>query len=312
MTMPRLFLIVLTTFLLQLPSGLAAKPLTIVTDIAPVRALVEGVTRDLQRSSQLIPPNFSPHDFALKPSDIRKLQQADLIIWLGPEATPGLAKVMRQPALAAKAISLMDLPGTKRLDLRRAGVFDAEDDHEDAHAEDAHGHFDPHGWLDPSNAAVWVSAIAATLRDLDADQAGGYGANAAAFQQEIAGFSGGVKAALKGKQLLPYVQFHDAFQYFEAAFGLSPLGAATSEDEETTSLGVISDLRTALAAQPQSCVFVQDKLAEKRASVLLEVGGVQVGYLDALGRQIAADQFSYIALMSAISTSFRDCLLGAR
>ncbi len=310
--MPRLFLIVLTVFLLQLPSGLAAKPLSIVTDIAPVRSLVEGVTRDLQATEQLIPSNFSPHDFALKPSDIRRLQQADLIIWLGPEATPGLAKVMRQPALAAKAISLMDLPGTKRLDLRRAGIFGAKDDHEDAHAEDAHGHFDPHGWLDPSNAAAWVPAIAAALQELDAEQAGGYGANAAAFQQEIAGFTDGVKASLKGRQPLPYVQFHDAFQYFETAFGLSPLGAATSEDEETTSLGVISELRTTLAAQPQSCVFVQDKLAEKRASVLLEVGGVQVGYLDALGRQIAADEFGYIALMSAITASFSACLLGAR
>lgn len=42
----------------------------------------------------LLPANVSPHDFSLKPSHIRRLQKAGLVVWLGPELEPYLAKVM--------------------------------------------------------------------------------------------------------------------------------------------------------------------------------------------------------------------------
>ncbi|MEO1103841.1 MAG: zinc ABC transporter substrate-binding protein, partial [Pseudomonadota bacterium] len=61
------------------------------------------------------------------------------------------------------------------------------DDHDQGHieaaAQDHHGHdhddVDPHAWLDPQNAKIWVDAIAAAMSQADPENASTYFGNAA-------------------------------------------------------------------------------------------------------------------------------------
>ena len=73
-----------------LPALLLASPAfaevpKVVTDIAPVQGLVASVMGDLGTPDLLIPASASPHSHALKPSEARALQQADLVFWIGEE-----------------------------------------------------------------------------------------------------------------------------------------------------------------------------------------------------------------------------------
>jgi len=294
-----------TTYLLTFTAlGLLpaqARVLNIVTDIAPVRAIAQSVSGSLQKPIQLIGAGVSAHDFALKPSDIRKLQQADLIIWLGPQATPGLAKLLRQEAFKGKALSLSDVAETSALPLRKPGRFE-----DGLQADDMAP--DPHQWLDPENGKVWAQAIAGAMRSLDPDNADIYAHQVTDLIVKIDEVTALVRTDFVQASPLPYLQYHDAFQYFEAAFSLSPLGAAAVEDEENTSLGTIAALRDLQSSFPISCVFVQNKQQEKRARALLETSGVRVGYLDALGRDIPAEAYSYPALLTSIASGFAACL----
>src|SRR5579864_2911392 len=59
----------------------------ILVSIKPIYSLVLGLTKNvpkIQTELLLYPPN-SPHTFHLKPSDVKKIVDADLIIWVGPE-----------------------------------------------------------------------------------------------------------------------------------------------------------------------------------------------------------------------------------
>lgn len=290
----------ITLLLLILTTGsLSARPLVIVTDIEPVRAIVAAVTADLQTAEALIPPTVSAHDFALKPSDAIRLRAADLFVWLGPGATPGLARIALDPALADHALPLGEVAGTRHLPARRAGVFSAGTDN---------GEADPHAWLDPENATLWASAIADALTGLDPENALHYQQNADAFTKDVATARAKVTALLGTGPHRPFVQFHDSFQYFETAFGLTALGAATSEDEETTSLGILSDLRTALSESGQSCVIAATNEQAHRARALLDLPQTSLGQVDAMGRDLPGGNWRYTDFMEKIASGFAACL----
>ena len=287
------------TFTLLIAASMAqARSLTVLSDIAPVNVLVQAVAKDLQHPTPLIELQQSAHDFALRPSDIGRLGQADLIIWLGPQATPALAKLMATADLAAKSLDLSAIDGVNRLGLRKSGLFSQNADRPG---------LDPHLWLDPANAILWTGAIASALGQADPDNSAEYQENAAALIAEITQTSAQIRSALAVAPPVPFVQYHDGFQYFETAFGLSAIGSATAEDEESTSLGVISALREALAVGPRSCVFTRDAAQTKRAAPLLEIPGSRRGALDPIGRNLPDAAFTYPALLQSVAAGYLDC-----
>ncbi len=290
----------MAAFLICAANVAQARTLNIVTDIAPVTLLVRGVTGDAQDVVQLISGPVSPHDFALKPSDIRALQAADVIVWLGPEATPGLAKLLARPEFSAKAITLNGLQGTFLLRPRHAGLFMVP--------EKATDMFDPHTWLDPDNGALWAGLIAERLKSDDPDNAESYARGSDQLRAEIALAKARVTALFAQNQPRPFVQFHDAFQYFENQFALRQLGAATSETDEATSLGVMTQLRAELAGYKATCVFVQDEAQALHASALVEIPGTAIAFVDPLGRDIAKSGGTYPALLDAIANAIAGCL----
>lgn len=138
--------------LLPLPA-LADVP-RVMTDIAPIHSLTAQVMGDLGTPDVLLPPGADPHDFALRPSDAQALGEADIVFWVGEGLTPWLAEPLETLAGDAVHISLLEVEGWARLDIREAGHHDHghedHDDHEekheahDDHAHDEHGH-DEHG-----------------------------------------------------------------------------------------------------------------------------------------------------------------------
>jgi len=273
-----------------------ARAVTIVTDIAPVRAIASEIAGDAGRVSALIDAAVSVHDANLRPSDIRALKSADLILWMGAEVTPALAKVLSGGGITARVIDLSALPGVTRLPARETGDF--ADDHDHDHA----GGFDPHLWLDPANARIWSVAIAEHLAELDPARNDEFQAAQRSFARTLDTQMARLKAAFAGFQPR-FLQFHDAFQYFETRMGLAPLGALTQEDEEQTSLGVVARLRDI----PADCVFLSSESQIGRATNLLGGDAVRFIPLDALGRQFGKDPFTYSALIEALADGYLSC-----
>ena len=122
------------------------------------------------------------------------MQGADLVVWIGPELTPWLAKPLATLAGQAARVGLLNHPGTARLayrDTMAPGTGAGHDDHPHDHAGS-----DPHAWLDPDNASAWLGVIAEELAELDPANAGRYRANAAAGQERLALLSDRIEARL--------------------------------------------------------------------------------------------------------------------
>ena len=128
----------------------------VVTDIAPIQALVAKVMDGVGSSKQLLPANVSPHDYAMRPSEARALQNADLVVWVGAELTPMLEDSIESLAGAAATLELLHLNGTRELEFRESETFlemslggkdhhDHGDDHQDEHTDhDDHEEHDDH------------------------------------------------------------------------------------------------------------------------------------------------------------------------
>ena len=140
----RLSAAALAAFLpLALPA-LAESP-RVATDIAPVQSLVarvlDGVGAD-EMPAVIVRPGASPHGYAMRPSEARALEQADLVVWMGPGLTPWLVDPIETLAPEATHLSLLTAPETLILPGRIDPRFAAHDHDHDHGAAEGEGHDD--------------------------------------------------------------------------------------------------------------------------------------------------------------------------
>ncbi|MBO9478678.1 zinc ABC transporter substrate-binding protein [Shimia sp. R11_0] len=117
----------------------------VVTDILPVQALVAKVMQGVGTPTQLLPANQSPHSYAMRPSEARALQNADLVFWIGAELSPAMEEAIESLVSKGEAVSLLHLNGTRELEFRESETFlklslsEGGDDHDDhGHGDDDH------------------------------------------------------------------------------------------------------------------------------------------------------------------------------
>ena len=110
----------------------------VVASIKPVHSLVASVMNGVGKPGIIVDKGESPHTFAMKPSQARMLQQADVVFWIGPQIESFLSKPLEAIASNAKVVELVDTAGLTKLEVREGGAFEAHDDHDD-HGNHGHG-----------------------------------------------------------------------------------------------------------------------------------------------------------------------------
>ncbi len=288
-------------------SAAAAAAPDVVASIAPVHGVVARVMAGVGTPRLLTLPGASPHSYALRPSDARALADADIVFWIGPELEQFLEKPLAALAGDARKIALLRAPGLTVLPQREAGV------HDDAAHGHGHGHdhgdaaVDPHVWLDPDNAAAMADAIAAALTDIDAANAEAYAANAAAFRKDASALIERGRQALEPVRRRPVVVFHDAYQYFEARFGLSVLGAVAATPEAPAGPRRLHALQARAKAAAVGCVFIEPQFRRDRADVIAEATDAHVATLDPLGAALTPGPAFYADLIGAMIDAAAAC-----
>lgn len=345
MNQPKALLIAATTAALACTTTTAMALDGVVASIKPVHSLVAGVMAGVGEPELIVTGSNSPHTFSMRPSDARKLQSAPVVFWIGPELEAFLAEPVETLSAEARIVALGESDGLKRLEYREGGAFDshAHDEHaaEEAHGEDhaheddhshgheehaddhhhehadhdnhaegehAHGQFDAHYWLDPSNAAVMVDTIAATLSQLDPQNGESYLSNAAQLKQDILELDDEIAAVMEPLAGRPFVVFHDAYHYFEDRYGLEAAGAITINPETPPSAARIAELQEHIGELGAVCVFSEPQFDPQIADVLTEGTDARSGILDPEGAALTDGPELYFELLRDMATSFRQCL----
>lgn len=298
----------------------------VVVDIAPLHGLVSEVMAGVAAPALLLPPGSNAHSYAMRPSDAQTLSEAEVVIWVGEGLTPWLAEPVQTLAANASYLALLDTDGwtLRASDMKHDGHEEHDDhgdhddheDHEDdahdhdEHGDDAHDHgdVDPHAWLDPKVASVWVGHIAQTLSDVDPENATTYAANAQAMQGVLADLDAAIGAQMDGLGDRPLIWSHAAYGYFQDAYGLTAVGAISETDAAPAGPQHIAALRKLVVEGAAVCVFSDPEVSTRWNDVLGEGTDVKVGLIDPIGADIPTGLGQYQAMMTALSLNIADCL----
>jgi len=285
--------------------GSAQAEVKVLTSIKPLQLIAAAVQDGVAIPEVLLPPGASPHNYALRPSDVRKVQSVDLLYWIGPDMEDFLPRVLNGRTLPSVAVQ--DLPGLK---LRRF----AEDSHSHAEEADEHDHdhrpgsLDAHLWLSPVNARVIASKMAADLSAADPANAARYQSNLKAFDERLDALDLRLKARLAGIAGKPYFVFHEAFDYFEDAYGLKHTGVFSVAAEVQPGAQHVAAMRARLQEVGKTCVFSEPPLRPRLAETLVAGLPVKLAELDALGGYTPATAQGYEQVLEKLGNDLAGCL----
>ncbi|SFH24468.1 zinc ABC transporter substrate-binding protein ZnuA [Pseudomonas sp. NFACC45] len=300
-----IFVAFVASFLLIGPAQAEVK---VLTSIKPLQLIAAAVQDGVAVPEVLLPPGASPHHYALRPSDVRKVQSVDLLYWIGPDMESFLPRVLNGRTLPSVAVQ--DVPG---LTLRHF----AQDSHshaEDEHGADEHDHdhrpgtIDAHLWLSPINARVIAARMAADLSAADPANASRYQSNLKGFNQRLDALDGRLKTRLAGVAGKPYFVFHEAFDYFEDHYGLKHAGVFAVAAEVQPGAQHVAAMRNRLQTVGKTCVFSEPPLRPRLAETLVAGLPVKLAELDALGGYTPATAQGYEQLLEKLGNDLAGCL----
>ncbi|SQJ18941.1 High-affinity zinc uptake system protein znuA precursor [Serratia rubidaea] len=281
----------------------------VVTSVRPLGFIASAIADGVTETEVLLPNGASPHDFALRPSDLRRLRSADLVVWVGPELEAFLSKPL-QPIDAQKQLSVAALPAIKPLLLKDAeGGEHHHEGHDDEHEHGHHhGEYNMHLWLSPEMAKVTAIAIHDRLLELMPQNKDKLDANLRQFENLLTQTDKNVGKMLTPVQGKGYFVFHDAYGYFEKHYGLSPLGHFTVNPEIQPGAQRLHQIRTQLVEQKAVCVFAEPQFRPAVITAVAKGTKVRSGTLDPLGSGIALGKDSYGNFLTALSNQYVSCL----
>ena len=292
------------------PAGAAPK---VVASIVPVHAIVAAVMGEKGTPELLLSGQMSEHAASLSPQQLAALAGADLIFMATPNVEIRLGQISGSEAVEGKAfVALAEAPGVSHLKLREGGPWEAHDHEEAGNIEGAEGvsAYNGHVWLSPANAKAMAATVAAELAKADPGNAAAYAANAAAFAEESDRLQVEIAAQLAPVKDKPFIVFHDAYPYFEQAFGLSAVGSIADSTAEPPSAKRLGEIRAKLAATGAGCVFREPQFDDRFAATVVEDSSARLGVLDAVGADLTPGPGAYFQLMRNLAASLKTCLSG--
>jgi len=284
----------------------------VVASILPLQSLAAGVMAGIAEPSVLIRAAGSPHSYNLRPSEARLINEAELIFWIGPDYEAFLAKPLEALGGKARAVPLIKASGVSTLPAREGGNWD-EHSHGPGHK---HTHKkgvveqDAHVFLDTANAKAIVGAMAQALGDVDSDNRARYEANAAATLARLDSLDAELKALLAPVSRVPYVVFHDGYQYYEKRYGLNAMGSITVSPERTPGARRLTEIRRKIDRLKAACVFSEPQFDSGFVRTVTEGSQARLGTLDYIGVDQAPGPDAYFAIMRGLARSLTGCLAG--
>ncbi|MBL0477531.1 zinc ABC transporter substrate-binding protein ZnuA [Aeromonas veronii] len=307
---------IIALFTALLAVSLPVRAIEVLTTIKPLGFIAAAITDGVSEPKVLLPTGASPHDFSLRPSDIRNINSAGLVVWVGPELEGFMAKPLANHphALTLTQVEGMPLFNYATQDSHDSHNHDDQDhaahehgDHDEGHEGHHHEGVDPHIWLGPTQAKVIAKAIASELGKLDPANQARYDANLAAFDTKVDAKDKVIAGQMKAVNEKGYFVFHEAYGYWERHYGMSSKGHFTVSPERRPGAKTLVEIRKALEEKQASCIYAEPQFSPAVIESVARNTGAKVLLLDEVGEQVPLGPDGYPQFMQQLADAFAQC-----
>ena len=282
----------------------------VLVSIPPLHSLAAGLMAGTgEEPALLLEDAASPHSYSLKPSDMIKIEQAELVVMVDEYLEGFLHKPLRDKQ--DKVLVLSQAKGIKTYPLRSIHHHHNEDVDEHSHEHNEHyeeSDIDEHIWLDTDNAKAVLNALQDSLVKLYPENQEKYQENKIALFAELDELKAKQQAELATVKNEPFLVYHDGWQYYEKQNGLNGVGSVVIDEDILQSV----KSRIALADKVQQlkvkCLFTEPQFDSAAVKSVAEDLGLKTAEIDALGFGMPKDKNLYFALMRKNTENIRDCL----
>lgn len=249
--------------------------------LKPLQLITQELAAELVTTTQLIRSTQQAHSYNVRFSDLRQLQAASLVVWMGPEFEHYLSKPLQalHPTIATHS------------------WLTAEPVHE-------HGVEDVHVWLDVDAVADGSVALAQALSAIRPEKRAELLNQAQQFEQQLRALDGQLLMQLEAVKGKGVVVDHRGLEVFLQRYGIRYLGSLQSDNHSALSLKQAKRLRKEVQLGNAECVVLtQGHSAEGLLQIFsgLEVSTISVDIMGANAR-------SYTELLQHLADDVSLCL----
>jgi zinc transport system substrate-binding protein len=294
--------------------------LSIITTLYPQYDFTRTIAPDAD-IELLLPAGTEPHSYEPTPRDIEAIKSADLFIYTGESMEPWVEDL------------IADLPEDNILDLSNSiTLMESDHVHEDDHSHDEHGdehsheheeegkdemhedhdhehgEYDPHYWLDFTNAVTMVETIFDKLSEIDSTNADTYSSNSQILVAQLTELDENYANTLaQCEEDTVIIAGHSAFGYLTERYGLIQEAAQEfSPNAEPSSTRVV-ELIELINEKGAGAVFTEELLSDRLAQTISTETGAQVIQITPAGNISRADldaNITFIDIMESNLESF--------
>ncbi|MEM7480713.1 MAG: zinc ABC transporter substrate-binding protein [Acidobacteriota bacterium] len=239
--------------------------------IADTAQRIAGDDADVEA---LMPPGTDPHLFKASESDVRRLGEADLILYNGLHLEGKMGEVLEKIARLRPVSAVTD--EISRDTLRAPADLATQ--------------YDPHVWFDVEMWRGTVEPVTRALIELRPDQREVYEQRAAAYQEELIALDAWVRAEIE--RLPPerriLVTAHDAFGYFGARYGVEVVGLQGISTLSEAGLKDVERVVDLVVERRVPAIFVESSVP-RRSIEAVQAAVQQKGHAVEIGGALFSD-----------------------
>jgi len=260
-----LYFAVCIFFFLPPPSfGQPPPRLIVMASLFPLQEFARAVGGEKVRAFLLVPPGAEAHTWEPKPSDVEKISQADIFIYIGPAMEPWVDKILQ----TVKGKRLLVVEASRGIPLLKS-----KDSHHHSHSKK----MDAHIWLDFSLNLIIIDAIEAAFSTKDSAHKSFYKNNAEEYKKKLEDLDQKYSKSLaKCRQRHILLSGHAAFAYLAKRYGLRQIALSGISPNAEPTPKKMAELVAATRKYGIKFIYAEDLVHPKLARVLAKEAGVGI------------------------------------
>jgi zinc transport system substrate-binding protein len=213
----------------------------VVTSIAPLQEVTTELMRGVTSPQSIITDGASAHHFAFRPSHMRLLQQAELVIWIDRNFEAGFQRVSETLPKSVDQLEVLPALG-----------IDSDD-----------GHI----WYSPRQLQLLIAIITTHLVQIDPANETLYRNNANQLSTEVTHWRSETLENMGDRQPR-FITDHEFTSHFETDMGYPPIATIHDHHDDHGGLRELGEIEELLRRQPANCLLT---LESSPSSLALEL-----------------------------------------